>query len=395
MNGMAELLRWKREDEMTVRRENEELRILSAIGIILVAAGHLGYNLFDLGGLFPYYSFHVFLFLFVSGYFYRPEAEKEIGRYLARKFLALMGPYFLWNLAYGILAALLRRAGFSIGQELSLYTLFLAPFDGGHQFMYHFPSWFVPALFLIEIINVCMRKALSVFRLNREWLIFAGTLLLGIATVWLAIGGHVWGFYKIPGRLLFMLPGYELGHLYREKLEKRDTLPDGLYFLIVIGVQILISLFSGGLAFSAVWVTSFGNGPVIPYLTVLTGTAFWLRVSRLLASNRSGRGGGIAGWLLVVGRNTYAIMMHHIFAFFLVKSVFYAVSVLTPLCAEFDSAMYFSEINFIYLPKGAEVGKWIYLFAGIQIPLLIGRASKMLAGAACRLRVSDNFRKIK
>lgn len=71
------------------------------------------------------------------------------------------------------------------------------------------------------------------------------------------------------------------------------------------------------------------------------------------------------------------------------------MSVLTPLCAEFDSAMYFSEINFIYLPKGAEVGKWIYLFAGIQIPLLIGRASKMLAGAACRLRVSDNFRKIK
>ena len=363
--------------------------------IILVAAGHLGYNLFDLGGLFPYYSFHVFLFLFVSGYFYRPEAEKEIGRYLARKFLALMGPYFLWNLAYGILAALLRRAGFSIGQELSLYTLFLAPFDGGHQFMYHFPSWFVPVLFLIEVINVCMRKALSVFRLNREWLIFAGTLLLGIATVWLAIGGHVWGFYKIPGRLLFMLPGYELGHLYREKLEKRDTLPDGLYFLLVIGVQILISLFSGGLAFSAVWVTSFGNGPVIPYLTVLTGTAFWLRIARLLASNRSGRDGGIAGWLLVVGRNTYAIMMHHIFAFFLVKSVFYAVSVLTPLCAEFDAAMYFSEINFIYLPKGAEVGKWIYLFAGIQIPLLIGRASKMLAGAAGRIRGHNNFRKIK
>ena len=144
----------------------------------------------------------------------------------------------------------------------------------------------------------------------------------------------------------------------------------------MIGVQILISLFSGGLAFSAVWVTSFGNGPVIPYLTVLTGTAFWLRIARLLASNRSGRDGGIAGWLLVVGRNTYAIMMHHIFAFFLVKSVFYAVSVLTPLCAEFDAAMYFSEINFIYLPKGAEVGKWIYLFAGIQIPLLIGRASK-------------------
>ena len=54
-------------------KENKELRILSAIGIILVAAGHLGYNLFDIGGLFPYYSFHVFIFLFVSGYFYKEE----------------------------------------------------------------------------------------------------------------------------------------------------------------------------------------------------------------------------------------------------------------------------------------------------------------------------------
>lgn len=39
---------------MTGGKENQELRILSAIGIILVAAGHLGYDLFDIGGLFPY-----------------------------------------------------------------------------------------------------------------------------------------------------------------------------------------------------------------------------------------------------------------------------------------------------------------------------------------------------
>ena len=273
---------------MAAYKENRELRILSAVGIILVAAGHLGYNLFDLGGLFPYYSFHVFIFLFVSGYFYRPEAEKRIGSYLLGKCVTLLLPYFLWNLFYGVLAMLLRKAGFSIGQELSVYTLLIAPFDGGHQFMYHFPSWFVPVLFLIEVINVLMRKVLSLFRLNSEWLIFAGTLLLGIATVWMAIGGHVWGLYKIPGRLLFMLPGYELGRLYRTKLERHDLLPDGPYFLIVIGLQVLITIFGGGLAFSAVWVTSFGSGPVVPYLTVLTGIAFWLRVSKLLAE-----GGGM------------------------------------------------------------------------------------------------------
>ena len=45
--------------KQTTIRENREFRILSAVGIVLVVAGHLGYNLFDIGELFPYYSFHV------------------------------------------------------------------------------------------------------------------------------------------------------------------------------------------------------------------------------------------------------------------------------------------------------------------------------------------------
>lgn len=347
-------------------RENREFRILSAIGIILVTAGHLAYNLFDIGGLFPYYSFHVFIFLFVSGYFYKAEAEEHIISYIWGKCVTLLLPYYVWNLIYGILAAVLHRAGFTIGQELSLYTLVLAPFDGGHQFMYQFPAWFVPALFLIEAVNVCMRKVLTLLKLNHEWLIFAGCLILGMLTVWLAIGGHVWGLYQIPGRVLFMLPGFQMGRIYKEKLEKYDTLSDGLYFLIVMGIQILITVFSGGLAFSAVWVSSFANGPAVPYLTVITGIAFWLRIARILKDIPY-----FSGKLVYIGRNTYAIMMHHIFAFFLVKAVFYALYVLTPLCREFDVSLFFSEINFVYLPGGSEAGKWIYLFAGIGIPLLI------------------------
>ena len=147
---------------MTEYRENREFRILSAIGIILVVAGHLGYNVFDVGGLFPYYSFHVFIFLFVSGYFYKRESKDHILSYLRRKCVTLLLPYFVWNLLYGILAHVLHRAGFTIGQELSLYTLFVAPFDGGHQFMYHFSSWFVPVLFLLEVLNVCGRKVLHI-----------------------------------------------------------------------------------------------------------------------------------------------------------------------------------------------------------------------------------------
>ncbi len=372
---------------MALYKENKEFRILSAIGIILVVAGHLGYDVFDIGGLFPYYSFHVFIFLFVSGYFYKEEAEDRIVSYIWGKFVSLMVPYFLWNLFYGVVAALLHQVGFSIGESLSFKTLLLSPFIDGHQFMYHFPAWFVPVLFLLEVINVLMRKVLSLLRLNHEWLIFGLCLLAGILTVYFAIGGHVWGWYKIPGRLLFLFPGFQMGRIYREKLEWHDRMEDGPYLLLVMGIQMLITIFCGGLAFSAVWVTSFANGPIIPYLTVMTGIAFWLRIAKIISMIPY-----LSRKLVYIGRHTYAVMMHHTACFMLVKGFFYLCSLYTPLCGEFDSVMFFSEINFLYLAGGSEAGKWLYLFAGIGLPLVIAnvgrwawRSLKPVFGKASRL----------
>lgn len=347
-------------------KENRQFRILSALGIIFVVAGHLGCGAFDLGGLFPYYSFHVFLFLFVSGYFYREEAEEKIGRYLLKKASALLVPYFLWNLFYGVLTQILHAAGFGIGEKLSFKTLFFSPFMDGHQFLYNFPAWFVPALFLIEVINVLMRKILGLLHLKKEWLIFTGCMLLGILTVRLAIGGHVWGWHKMPGRLLFMLPGFQMGRIYKEKLEKHDTLPNGIYFLLVIGIQILISVFCNGLAFSTVWVTGFANGAVVPYLTVITGIAFWLRISGLLEKVPE-----LSKKLVVIGRNTYPIMMHHAMVFMLIKDFFYLSDCLTPFCEAFDKELFLNDINYVYLVGGTEAGKWIYLILGIALPLLL------------------------
>lgn len=350
----------------TSEKENRQFRIMSAFGIIFVVAGHLGYNVFDVGGLFPYYSFHVFIFLFVSGYFYKEEDEECIWDYIKRKCITLLIPYFLWNLFYGILTQILHLVGFSLGENLSFKTLFLSPFLDGHQFLYNFSAWFVPILFLIEVINVLMRKILGIIRLKNEWLIFIGCLILGMITVQLAIGGHVWGLYKLPGRLLFMLPGFQMGRIYRIILEKHDKLSDGLYFLIIIGIQVLISIFNAGLAFGAVWVSSFANGPIVPYLTIITGIAFWLRIARIVS--------GIPYFsekLVYIGRNTYSIMMHHVAVFMLIKGFFYLCNRLTPLCAEFDLEMFFHDIGYVYLAGGTEVSKWIYLLAGICVPLLI------------------------
>lgn len=372
---------------------NVTFGILSAFAILMVVAGHAGYDILTVGGLFPYYSFHVPLFLFISGYFYRREEEERPLSYLKKKAKRLLLPYFVWNLIYGLIAWALRAfGGFSMGDQVSFKSLFLDPFLHGYQFIYNFAAWFVPVLFLVELMNLCMRLALKKLRLDNEWLILLGTLLVGMAVVQLSIGGRVWGWYKMPGRILFLYPCFQMGQFYKKKLESRDTLGNLPYFIRVTGVQVVLSLCCNGLAYSSVWCTGFANGPVIPYVTVVSGVAFWLRVAKILAPLcGESRGGTEApqnpagGFLLYLGRNTYAVMMHHIMAFMLVKMVLAGIASHTGYLADFDFAEFYGNIDYYYLVKGSEAFKMVYLAAGVALPLLLQRGIAVLLPAAGRL----------
>lgn len=399
------------------RDYNVALGILSALAILMIVAGHAGYDILTVGGLFPYYSFHVPLFLFISGYFYRTEEEERPLLYLKKKAKRLLLPYFVWNLVYGVIAWALRAfGGFSMGEGISLKTLLLSPFLNGYQFIYNYAAWFVPVLFLIEMMNLCMRLVLKKLHLNSEWLILIGTLAVGMTVVQFAIEGRVWGLYKTPGRILFLYPSFQMGQFYKKKLEAKDTLSNAPYFAVVLGVQVLLHLCCNGLAYSSVWCTGFANGPLIPYVTVVTGTAFWLRAAKIL-SPLCGGGYGMraamqtdaesgltvakpeaegkkdktaaknpaGGFLLYLGRNTYAVMMHHVMAFMLVKMVLAVIAANTGYLADFDFVRLYADIDYFYLVKGSEAFRMVYLAAGAGLPLLLQRGLDVLLPALRRL----------
>lgn len=371
---------------------NMTFGLLSGFAIIMVVAGHLGYDLMAAGGLFPYYSFHVPLFLFISGYFYKDAEEEHPLAYIVRKCRRLLVPYLAWNLFYGLIAHFLRTCGLAIGEEISFRTLFLTPFLHGYQFLYNYAAWFVPVLFFIEVMNLFMRiitrqllaKPLQTFirTLNGqnasdgvsadsvnhvlEWLYLAVCLLVGMAVVSFAIEGRVWGIYKTPGRILFLFPCFQMGQFYRKNLEKHDTLGSLPYFAVLLGIQTLLHLCCNGLGFSAVWCTSFANGPVIPYVTIVSGIAFWLRIARLLTpvagENRA---------VKYLGQNTFTVMMHHIMIFMLIKIILAGVAAHSGFCADFDFEQFKTYIDYIYLVRGVEHFKMVYLAAGVSIPLLL------------------------
>lgn len=348
-----------------MKQRNHTFVILSAIGILLVLLGHLDFQILSLGGLFLYYSFHVMLFVFISGYFYKPEEEVHIFSYIKRKCLHLLIPYFIWNVFYGILATLLHNVGIQIGENISLYNLFIAPFLGGHQFMYNAAAWFVPALFLVELCNVIGRRLLSLVRIRNEYVIMALYLIIGLASVYLAKRGSVYDLYKLPGRIMFLAPAFQMGRLYKEKLESKDKLPSSIYFLILLLIQFVISFaHEGRIGFSAVWVTGFSHSIFLPYLTTITGIAFWMRIAKeltpLLSKSR---------FVMYLGTHTFSVMMHHLLGFFLVNSVFSLLSSIAEPFNAFDHTSFISDIYYAYMPYGMTEIKWLYLAVGIALPL--------------------------
>ncbi|MBP9995721.1 MAG: acyltransferase family protein [Lachnospiraceae bacterium] len=358
------------------KKRNLEFTILGAIGMLLVIMGHLDYGILTIGGLFPYYSFHVLIFPFISGYFYKPEYEKDIRGFIKHKATTLLFPYFIWNIIYGTITLLLHCVGISIGADMTPWNLFVEPFIGGHQFMYNAPAWFVPALFLLETCNVIGRKLLNLIKIKNEWILAAFYLLIGCFAVYMAMRGSVYGYYKIPGRIMVMAPALALGRLYKCKLEKWDTVPSIILIPLLCIMNAILGHTHGGLAYSVVWVTGFANTPLTPFITMLTGIWFWLRISKLLArfvtKNRA-----IYRFVNYFGSNTFSVMMHQLIAFMLVKGVFCLLYLSGVACSDFDMELFGLDVYYTYVPGGHNAYKLIYLAVGIVIPLCIARLNEV------------------
>ncbi len=294
----------------TRQKYNYTFGVLSALGILFVVAGHLGSDILTVNNLYPYYSFHMGLFMFISGYFYKSKNENSIKAFFLKKIKTLIIPYFLWNFFYGILVSILHTYGFKIGQKLNLYTLFVQPFIDGHQFYFNLASWFLIALFIVQIVYILTRALVSKFINNESILLLLLLLIfnmLGIISIKISLYGYNYSYWLILIRTLFFLPFYCIGNIYKERLEKYDKLNNYLYFAIIMGMQLIIILHYGWIpTFSAVFGQFFEN-PYMQYLVAILGILFWLRIARIVTPIVKED-----GYIIYIGKHSFSIMMHHI-----------------------------------------------------------------------------------
>ena len=359
---------------LELQKNNTQFCLVSATGIFMVVDGHLGGSCFlDIGGLLQYNFFHMQMFVFISGYFYK-GCQEGIIRYGVRKFRRLMIPYFIWNLIYGLTAQVLRTHGFAFGAPVNFVTLFVEPFRMGYQFVLNHVAWFVPTLFLVELVNAVLEKGIhkGFIRLSSYWekalyyeaYIRTGLyLLISWAGVCISRTIGTEGFMLMAVRVLFLLVFYGMGNLYREKLERADTIKSVWYFSVLLCIAMILTL-SGRQLIYGLWNCRDIPGYVLPYVSAFVGIAFWLRAARILTPAF-----GNHPLIRFLGRNTYGVMMHHMMVFFLINSIYAYLALATGIFQSFDFARYQTDFYYCYLPRGMTQFKVFYLFAGIGVPL--------------------------
>lgn len=114
----------------------------------------------DPGGYFPYYSFHMPLFIFISGYFHNKETP-GIFKFIVHKVKRLIIPFYCWSLFYLLIEELLRGHEFGYGMELTINNWLIYPWTEDCYF-----SW--ASVILVVIIYISFINPFILFGVH--WL---------------------------------------------------------------------------------------------------------------------------------------------------------------------------------------------------------------------------------
>lgn len=360
---------------MQSKQIDYRFKILYCLGIILVVAGHC-----DNGGVsilydwFPPYAFQLGLFMFCSGYFYKDESEQSVGKYITRKIKHLIIPLYLWNIAYGVLSYILSTHYFTIGGALSWQKFVITPILTGHQFGYNLGGWYVIPLFMIEVLNVLLRFIFDKLLpgMDKRFLeigFFIFYFAMGLVSMLMYKHALVTGWWLVLDRMLYFMPFFGLGCIYKRVLEKYDRLPSLWYFSIIFLVSLIIIVINGSpMQFGPAMfsIDAFPDVIYLPFLVGFLGIAFWLRMARIMEPAI-----GHSGVVNKIADSAFPIMIHQLMGFFILNTVFAVLFKLTGLCPGFDIDMYHSNIYYIYCYNDIEQLRILYLIMGISIPILI------------------------
>lgn len=250
--------------------------VLSALGIIMVVDAHTWNGLSLFSNIFPYNSFFMPMFFFISGYFNKVGKDTKLTAYIARKFRSLMLPYAAFSAVLFVLELIMNRMIKGTGTaDLPGEMLlgFMNVFMGVPSSILS-PMWFIHSLFVVLVVYAVIKKLLG--KRWNSFLMLGLFFLLGLVSVY--ISKHFsYNEYPLLCPLLkcfFALPFIELGIIYRDHLETRLASFLDLEYMTGFISPYLVTPFISSIIGILFWVTvvdviykPLGNNKIINYIS--------------------------------------------------------------------------------------------------------------------------------
>lgn len=348
-------------------KTNKKMMILSVVGILIVVLGHVGYDIKLISDVFPYYSFHMVLFIFISGYFYKPKYEKNIwgkNGYFFKKIKKLVIPYFIWNLIYGIIVMFLKRFNIiEFGENINIKSLFITPWTHGHQYQFNLAAWFLLALFLVNIVYILIRKAMTKMKLWNDYMALLTFFITAIISIDLARKG-IEEIYIPLIRTVFFMFFYQLGYIYKTKIEGKIKINTIIYFTLIIAVQVLVFIIDNKVTYVVAFMRFKSKFLLTPIIVSVTGILFWMKISEVLVPVL-----GKSKMINYMSNHTYDIMLHHLLWIFILNAIIGKISILCGMNG-FSIDFFRHNIYYFYIPRTEQV-LLIYATVSVVMPLIV------------------------
>ena len=290
------------------KEKNQIFNYLYALAIIMVIDDHTSSSIGILTSIFPYNSFYMPLFVFISGYFYKRRGIKENLEHKLKKFLI---PSLIWNIVAIMISAVLDYIfGINWLNNYSIKDIIISNLFYGPTTSINGAAWFVIMLFWVSTIY-----NISHYKLKDNKLIDVIAtviyIVLGFVAVYLSIKKYnainmIWLFAL---KIAFYIQFYHLGTIFKKYIEKpilkcNKIVVCGICVLINV---ILISVWGKRICFVDTSLMSGFTTWVLPIITSITGIIFYYEIMDFL-SRKIGQNTVID----FVSRNTFVILETHL-----------------------------------------------------------------------------------
>lgn len=298
---------------------NRSIDILRTMAIILMVYGHYGAlpvtTLLEF--YFPLYSFHMPLFLFISGYLFHEFSAKEYGSFVWKKTLHIALPLIGCNILYaGILTLINIREVTnyfpSIEKIWTFHNLCVEPFICGHQYSLNLGTWFAGMLYVALLVYGLVFIATK--RLP-EWVMLIIYFCVAVLGLYYAQSPHP-HWVMLPLHVSQALFYIHFGRCFKAYIEPFISRFNDQAVLLLLLLLWFVVLRFGHVPYVMVWM-NYGGQILVPLLAAAAGCMFWKKLSDRIAyyvrPNRLEQ---------IISGATWQIMTHHLFVRFLLNWTF-------------------------------------------------------------------------